>query len=112
MRAGRRRTPPPRRYGCSTYASRNGPRWARLPRPARRGCVTAAPSARGRRRTATWPAIATPLVCPAAERHPGPTLVNRDGTVHTVGLHPDAAGQARIAERFLPPVFGARGVFR
>lgn len=104
--------------------------------------------------------IITPIVCPAAETRPGPTLVGPDLCVHTVdrpteltlgaltltrirellthhvelrrengddrlqlidgtalfgpediadlpdGLHPNAAGYARIAERFLPLSFG------
>ncbi|WP_327715551.1 GDSL-type esterase/lipase family protein [Streptomyces sp. NBC_00490] len=104
--------------------------------------------------------IITPIVCPAAENRPGPTLVGPDLRVHTVdrpvelslgaltltrirellahhveqrrkdgddrlrlidgtalfgpediadlpdGLHPNAAGYARMAERFLPLSFG------
>ncbi|MFD9318621.1 SGNH/GDSL hydrolase family protein [Streptomyces sp. NPDC060053] len=109
--------------------------------------------------------IVSPIVCPAAEQRPGPTLVGSDGMVHTVdrpaelafgaltltrirellgrhveqrraegddrlrlidgttlfgpddvadlpdGLHPNAAGYARMAERFLPLSFGRSGAF-
>ncbi|MFF1440275.1 SGNH/GDSL hydrolase family protein [Streptomyces sp. NPDC058295] len=109
--------------------------------------------------------IISPIVCPAAEQRPGPTLVGPDGMVHTVdrpaelafgaltltrirallsehveqrrkdgddrlqhidgttlfgpddvadlpdGLHPNAAGYARMAERFLPLSFGGAGAF-
>ncbi|KAK1185015.1 GDSL-type esterase/lipase family protein [Streptomyces sp. NBS 14/10] len=110
--------------------------------------------------------IVSPIVCPAAETRPGPTLVDADHRVYTVdrpaelangaltltrvrdllalhvekrrkagdgnlhlvdgttlfgpddladfpdGLHPNAAGYALMAERFLPLSFGAGGVFR
>ncbi|MFH0175976.1 SGNH/GDSL hydrolase family protein [Streptomyces cacaoi] len=109
--------------------------------------------------------IISPIVCPAAEQRPGPTLVGPDGMVRTVdrpaelalgaltltrirdllsehveqrrkdgddrlrlidgttlfgpddvadlpdGLHPNAAGYARMAERFLPLSFGRAGAF-
>ncbi|MFI1922125.1 SGNH/GDSL hydrolase family protein [Streptomyces sp. NPDC020377] len=109
--------------------------------------------------------VVSPIVCPAAEERPGPTLVGPDGMVHTVdrpeelafgaltlarirallsehveqrrrdgddrlhivdgttlfgpddvadlpdGLHPNAAGYARMAERFLPRSFGRAGAF-
>lgn len=109
--------------------------------------------------------VVSPIVCPAAEERPGPTLVGADGMVHTVhrpaelafgaltltrirellsrhveqrrkdgderlrlldgttlfgpddvadlpdGLHPNAAGYARMAERFLPRSFGEKGAF-
>jgi len=110
--------------------------------------------------------VVTPIICPAAEDEPGPTLFGTDGRVRTVarpdelnagaltltrirellhvavkqrredgdnrlhivdglelfgprdaddlpdGLHPDADGYARMAERFLPLAFGAGGVLR
>lgn len=110
--------------------------------------------------------IITPIVCPAAERRPGPTLVGSDGMVRTAdrpaelalgaltltrirellhrhverrrgngddrlrlvdgtallgpddvaelpdGLHPSAAGYARMAERLLPLAFGEDGALR
>ncbi|MET9132856.1 SGNH/GDSL hydrolase family protein [Streptomyces antibioticus] len=110
--------------------------------------------------------VVTPIVCPAAETRPGPTLLGSDGVVRTVdrpavladgaltltrirelltrhvearradgderlhvvdgttlfgpddvadlpdGLHPNTAGYARIAARFLPVAFGAEGVLR
>ncbi|MFD9396355.1 SGNH/GDSL hydrolase family protein [Streptomyces sp. NPDC060000] len=110
--------------------------------------------------------VITPVVCPAAERRPGPVLVGPDGMVRTAdrpaelalgaltltrirellsrhveqrrrqgddrlrlldgttlfgpddvdglpdGLHPDAAGYARMAERFLPLSFGEKGALR
>ncbi|WP_046257202.1 SGNH/GDSL hydrolase family protein [Streptomyces sp. WM6386] len=109
--------------------------------------------------------IITPIVCPAAESRPGPTLAGPDLRVHTVhrpaelamgaltltrirellaqhveqrrkdgddrlriidgpalfgpediadlpdGLHPNAAGYARMAARFLPLWFGETGAF-
>lgn len=109
--------------------------------------------------------VISPIVCPAAEQRPGPTLVGPDGMVHTAdrpaelafgaltltrirallsehvgqrrkdgddrlhlidgttlfgpddvadlpdGLHPNAAGYARMAERFLPLAFGRAGAF-
>ncbi|MEU3279117.1 SGNH/GDSL hydrolase family protein [Streptomyces antibioticus] len=110
--------------------------------------------------------VVTPIVCPAAETRPGPTLLGDDGVVRTVdrpavladgaltltriralltrhvearradgdarlhvvdgttlfgpddvadlpdGLHPNTAGYARIAARFLPVAFGPEGVLR
>ena len=110
--------------------------------------------------------VVTPIICPAAEDEPGPTLFDTDGRVRIVarpdeltagaltltrirellhvavkqrrvdgdnrlhvvdgldlfgprdaddlpdGLHPDADGYARMAERFLPLAFGAGGVLR
>ncbi|MDQ0584222.1 SGNH/GDSL hydrolase family protein [Streptomyces rishiriensis] len=109
--------------------------------------------------------VVSPIVCPAAEQRPGPTLLGPDGKVRTVdrpaelafgaltltrirevlsehveqrrkdgddrlrlvdgttlfgpddvadlpdGLHPNAAGYARMAERFLPLSFGRAGAF-
>ncbi|MER7839085.1 SGNH/GDSL hydrolase family protein [Streptomyces sp. NPDC096040] len=110
--------------------------------------------------------IVSPIVCPAVETRPGPTLPGADGRVRTLdrpaeltlgsmtltrvrelltehverrrkagdhrlhlidgtalfgrediadlpdGLHPNAAGYARMAERFLPRSFGPAGLLR
>ncbi|MFF4895393.1 SGNH/GDSL hydrolase family protein [Streptomyces sp. NPDC001068] len=110
--------------------------------------------------------VISPLVCPALETRPGPTLPGTDGMVHALhrptelslgaltltrvrellaehverrravgdrrlhlvdgttlfgsgdiadlpdGLHPNPAGYARIAERFLPRAFGPAGLLR
>lgn len=110
--------------------------------------------------------VISPVVCPAVETRPGPTLPGADGKVHTLdrpaelasgaltlkrvrelltehverrrkagdrhlnlidgttlfgpediadlpdGLHPNSAGYARMAERFLPRSFGEAGLMR
>jgi hypothetical protein len=35
--------------------------------------------------------VATPIVCPVAEDHPGPTILREDGRVHVVARDPELA---------------------